>query len=117
MTVYDTGCLYSTVKNTSGKTRTFGFIPPHGRVLDADEEYSIFGDIRNALGGNRGSEHSVHRRDMAAFEAALAAGDMQILATPAQVLIDSDTGDSKIIGLDAGTLSDIDPCWYNSIGE
>lgn len=115
MTLYNTSCLYSTIKNTSGKSRIFGFIPPHGRTLAANEEYSIFGDIRNALGGNRGPERSVARRDMIAFEAAIASGDLQILETPSQIIVDSVTGDSKILGLASGVLSDIDPCWYDSV--
>ena len=29
--IYDLGCLYSTVKNISGGTLRFGFLPPHGK--------------------------------------------------------------------------------------
>jgi hypothetical protein len=57
----DTSCLYSTIKNTSGGIKNFGFLPPHGRTLANNEEFTIFGDVRQALGGNRGNERSVQR--------------------------------------------------------
>ena len=116
MPIYSTTCLYSTVKNTSGVTKTFSFLPPHGRTLDEDDEFSVFGDIRQALGGNQGSEHSVKNRDRVSFEQAIARGDLQILQTPSPILIDLDTEESQMLELDGGVLSAVDPCWLVSIG-
>ena len=111
----DTACLYSTVKNISGVAKIFGFLPPHGRELAVDEEFTVFGDVRQGLGGNRGSERSVHRRDNAAFEAAIEEGDLEILNTPSPVLQDTDTGLPKMLQLASGTLTGVDPCWHNSL--
>lgn len=111
----DTSCLYSSVKNISGVQKIFGFLPPHGRTLAVDEEFTVFGDIRQGLGGNRGGERSVARRDNAAFEAAVESGDLQILSTPSPVLQDTVTEAPKILQLSSGTLSQVDPCWFNSI--
>ncbi len=116
---FDTSCLYSVVKNTSNKRRVFGFLPPHGRELDADEEFVSFGNIVDNLGGNRGSEPSVKRRDQVAFERAIADGDLKIMSTPAVILRDIDDNSGltvKMLQLNAGVLEDVDPCWLNSVG-
>lgn len=117
MATMDTTCLYSTVKNTSGVTKTFGFLPPHGRELENNEEFTVFGDIRQGLGGNRGTERSVQRRDNAAFEAAIEAGDIEILQTPSPIVQDTVTDAPKMLQLTSGTLSTVDPCWYNSVSS
>ena len=111
----DMSCLYSTVKNISGVKKVFGFLPPHGRELDVNEEFTVFGDVRQSLGGNRGAERSVQRRDHSAFEAAIESGDLEIIQTPSPVLQDTDSGDPKILNLTDGTLSAADPCWFESI--
>ena len=94
---------------------TFGFLPPHGRQLESNEEFTVSGDVRQNLGGNRGSERSVHRRDNAAFEAAIEAGHLEILETPSPILQDIDTGLPKQLQLASGSLTTVDPCWHNSI--
>jgi hypothetical protein len=111
----DTSCLYSTVKNISGTSKIFGFLPPHGRTLAVDEEFTVFGDVRQGLGGNRGSDRSVSRRDNAAFEASIESGDLEILSTPSPVLQDIATELPKMLQLSSGTLSTVDPCWHNSL--
>ncbi len=111
----DTSCLYSTVKNISGVAKVFGFLPPHGRTLAIDEEFTVFGDIRQAMGGNRGTERSVARRDNAAFEHAIESGDLEILNTPSPILQDVSTELPKMLQLDSGVLSTVDPCWHNSL--
>jgi len=115
MSQMDTSCLYSTIRNVSGVAKIFGFLPPHGRELAINEEFTVFGDVRQGLGGNRGSERSVHRRDNAAFEAAIDAGDLEIINTPSPILEDVDTGLPKMLQLATGVLSGVDPCWHNSL--
>ena len=110
----DTSCLYSTVKNASGGTRTFGFLPPHGRTLANNEEFTVFGDIRHSLGGNQGRERSVQRRAHIAFEAAVESGELEIINTPSMIIKDVDDDSSKMIQVDNGALSAVDPCWYSS---
>lgn len=115
MATLDTSCLYSTVKNVSGKTKKFGFLPPHGRELAANEEFTVFGDVRQSVFGNRGSERSVARRDIIAFEAAIARGDLEIVQTPSPILQDVTTLQARMLQVDNGTLSAVDPCWFNSV--
>jgi len=110
----DTSCLYSTVKNASGGTRTFGFLPPHGRTLADNEEFTIFGDIRHDLGGNQGGESSAQRRANAAFEAAVESGELEIINTPSVIIQDVGDNSSKMLQVDSGALSAVDPCWYSS---
>lgn len=117
MAVMDTSCLYSTVKNVSGGTKRFGFLPPHGRELDNNEEFTVFGDVRQNIGGNRGAERSVQRRDNSAFEAAIANGDLVIVQTPSPILQDTVSSASKMFQLASGSLSTVDPCWADSVSE
>lgn len=109
--VMDTSCLYSTVKNQSGRRMKFGFLPPHGVELANNEEFTVFGDVRQAIiSGDRVTA----RRSIQAFEAAVERGDLEIKATPSPILRDTSTHNPKTLNLTAGTLSEIDPCWHNS---
>jgi hypothetical protein len=113
--IIDTTCLYSTVRNISGGSKKFGFLPPHGRELANNEEFTVFGDVRQAVIGARGSERSVARRDIMAFEAAISRGDLEIVQTPAPILQDVTTNAVKMLQLDNGSLAAVDPCWTQSI--
>jgi hypothetical protein len=109
----DLSCLYSTVKNTSGSTRFFGFLPPHGKTLEADEEYTIFGNVHEAIIKTKSRVTSA--RNIHAFERALKDGDLTILSLPAPILEDQH-GEPKIIRIDNyGNLVTADPCWTVSI--
>lgn len=98
-----TTCLYTTLKNTSGARRTFGFIPPHGKTLDDAETVTIFGNILDYLRDNA--------RSRKAFETAVDNGDITLVETPSPMLLDATTGNSRILELDNGTLDDIAPCF------
>jgi hypothetical protein len=111
----DVSCLYSTVRNTSGLPRFFGFLPAHGRRLLADEEFTVFGDIREAV--INGAERVTSRRSMHAFESAIERGDMEIVNTPAVIFKDTVTGASKMLKLTSGVLGTIDPCWERSMSR
>ena len=111
----DTSCLYSTVRNVSGTKRTFGFLPPHGRELANNEEFTVFGDIRQSIGGSRGAEPSVQRRDRTAFAAAIANGWLVIVNTPSPVFKDIDGGAIKTLTLNDGSLTVTNPCWANEL--
>lgn len=108
----DIRCLYSTVKNTSGARCKFGFLPPHGRELDANEEFTVFGDIKQAIiRFDRGES----RRAIIAFEQALIDGALEIISTPNPILEDdSNPGSTKMLNLRNGTLGTLDPCWNTS---
>lgn len=106
-----TGCLYSTVKNASGGRKKFGFLPPHGRELAAGEEFTTFGDIKEAIIRHDRQEA---RRSIEAFESALRRGDIEILNTPAPVLEDDGNGVPQTLRLHNGTLGVQTPCWHTS---
>lgn len=105
----DTACLYSTVKNTSGVRKKFGFLPPHGRELAAGEEFTVFGDIKQAVIRH---ERTEGRRNMIALEQALKRGDLEIISTPGIILEDdSNPGSTLMLRLRNGTLGVTSPCW------
>lgn len=65
------------VINTSGENdKFFGFLPPHGRKLDSDASLDVEGDLRTVLGSGR-NRYS-RTREIAAFDAACARGDICI---------------------------------------
>ncbi len=111
MPTLDTRCLYSTVRNTSGGRKTFGFLPPHGRSLAANEEFTVFGDILQSL---IRFERSEARRSIIAFERALQRGDITIVRTPAPLFEDEVTEGTKMLRLNNGTFGAVDPCWLAS---
>ncbi len=109
----DTSCLYSTVKNTSGRPLTFGFLPPHGRKLAVNEEFTVFGDIKQAVIRH---ERTEGRRNMIALEQALKRGDLEIISTPGIILEDdSNPGSTKMLRLRNGVLGITTPCWNVSV--
>lgn len=95
-------CLYTTVRNTAGTSRVFGFLPPYGRRLDADEEFTSFGDLYDNLKNTRSRQ---------ALASAVLDGELQIVSTPAVIVEDSVTGDTKMLTLASGTVVVADPCW------
>lgn len=101
----------STVKNTSGRTMRFGFLPPHGVRLAPDEELTLYGDIRAAI--SRG-DPATDRRYHQAFKDALDRGDLQVTATPSQVLSDPDTGNVHTISVQGGALAISGAPWDES---
>jgi len=111
--VYDHSCLVSTVKNTSGQDKYFGFLPPHGKRLAADEEINVFGDLKEAV--NRGDRYG--NRSMNALLSALDNGLLTIISTPLPIAYDETDEVSKVIGLDNGALSLSAPCWETSLSE
>jgi len=115
MATMDMTCLYSTVKNISGGSMVFGFLPPHGRELANNEEYTVFGDIRALIGSNAGAEASVRRRAQVALEAALDQGYIEILNTPSTIVYDATLEAPKMVKVDNGAVAVADPCWHDSV--
>lgn len=109
-------CLYSTVRNDSGVSKVFSFLPPHGRRLAANEEFTVFGDIKQAIIKHDRLEA---RRAIIAFERAIQRGDMTILNTPSVILEDDANpgADPKMIRMHNGTLGLTDVCWAGSTSE
>lgn len=109
----DTSCLYSVVRNDSGRRKTFGFLPPHGRTLDDGEEFSVYGDVRQSV---LRFERTEGRKHIIAFEGALQRGDLTILSTPSIILTDDANPGAtpKAIRIHNGSLGLHDPCWTGS---
>lgn len=112
--VMDTSCLYSTVRNISGGRRKFGFLPPHGRELNHNEEYTIFGNVLEAV--VKDVERVTSRRHILAFERAVENADLTIVNTPSPILQDVKTLQSKMFKLQAGQLFLTDACWTSVSG-
>lgn len=113
----DLSCLMSTVKNVSGSKKKFGFLPPHGRELAANEEFTCFGDITEAI---LRFDRTNSRRNIAAFEAAVGNENptLEILHTPAPILESPDGTSTKMLQLNNnGSLGVVDPCWITSLSE
>lgn len=110
----DTGCLYSTIKNSSGVRMTFGFLPPHGRTLNSLEEYTVYGHVVEAV--SRGTQTQA-RRNQKALEAALNAGAIKIISTPSQIFYDANVGVAapRQLQVANGVISSVVPCWENTI--
>jgi hypothetical protein len=112
--VLHSGCFYTTIKNTSGRTLVASFLPPHGRTLAEDEIIHIAGDIRNAFPTGRGAGS----RKLDAFLSAVEAGLLTITSTPAPFLIDEVTGDHKVLTLHSGSAQFDASCYsHSSVSE
>ncbi len=96
-------CINTTVRNMSGKAAVFGFLPPHGKKLEAGEEYTFFGSIENHL------SRITSGRKRAGFTAAVQSGDLVVVSGPTPILYDATLDVSKTIKLDNDTFSTTDP--------
>lgn len=107
---YDLGCLYSTVKNISGGTKKFGFLPPHGKELASAEEYTVFGNVLDAIAN--GFDRACSKRSVSSFENAIDTQLLEITATPSPILKDSVlTARSFMLTCASEVLGVDDPCW------
>lgn len=107
---YDHTCLVSVVKNISGVNKSFGFLPPHGKELEIDEEVNVLGNILEAV--NRGDRFG--NRSMNALLDALDHGLLALTSTPAPVVYDATDGVSYVMGSDNAVLTLTSPCWEDS---
>lgn len=97
--------LYTTVKNTSGAARVFGFLGAHGKRLANNGTYTVPGDLVAAVGkGGRGGQ-----RQFKALEKALEDGTLVITKSPAVYLTDEDDGSIDQVNLDTNTLGTKSP--------
>lgn len=101
-------CFFSTVR--AKERGIFGFLPPHGRELQVDEQFTCFGSIYEAIIPH-GRDSA--RRSILAFEKAVNEGKLVIVRTPAPILEDRTTLEVKMLDLNGGVLGVTDPCWAN----
>ena len=76
--------LYTTVQNTSGADRVFGFLSKHGKRLANNATFTVPGDLVGALGAQRS------QRQFQAFERALNSGALTIIKSPSVYILDED---------------------------
>jgi hypothetical protein len=95
--------LYTTVKNTSGAARVFGFLGKHGKRLAHNETYTVPGDLVAELGAKRSL------REFTALEKALETGDVVIVNSPAVYLTDIDDGSIDQVQVDDGAVETRSP--------
>lgn len=95
--------LYTTVVNTSGAARHFGYLGAHGITLAADAQYSHPGNLLRQVARKP--------RQLAALQADLAAGVLEIMNTPAVVLWDNTRDEAKVLTLADGALAAADSGW------
>lgn len=104
----DTTCVFSVVRNVSGQSKNFPFLPPHGKELADQEEYSIFGSVLEAVTRSNDRDGNRFNNDL---EAALERGDLEIRTLPKPILLDESLLVTKMITLQGGSLVLEDPCW------
>ena len=90
-----------------------GFLPPHGRELANNEEFTVFGNILDAVAQYNG-DRVTSRRHITAFATAISEGDIVIVHTPAPIFKDATSGAIKMARTNSGTLGIADPCWANA---
>jgi len=102
-------CHKSTIRNISGETRTFAFLPGHSHKSLADgEERSFNGDVRETI-----SRRS--KRGFTAMVNAIEDGRMDILRTPNPIVYDHTADEPRMLKLAGGTVTWVDPCWANNV--
>jgi hypothetical protein len=109
-------CLYTTVRNISGATRYFDYLPPHGRRLADDEEMSVPAELLPWM-----NRCGINMRKLRGFAADLTACNIAIVQTPQQhVHVVGEEGDLDVfrtvtIHRDPATDEDVvvavAPCW------
>lgn len=98
-----TTCTSTTVRNISGKTLYFGYLPKHGRQLIDGEEYTFYGDLSAYLAGNR-RKQDAYLRD-------LDHGYLALVSTPAPHYYDADLDVTKTLAVANNAIATADPCW------
>jgi hypothetical protein len=146
-TLPQTADLYTTVKNIAtnipntaaglpGSVGTqyiqmfFGFLPPHGRLLSAGEEVTVFGTLANwitrfttndrarrsletALSGIQTSQVGISGYSTAKWGRNIGQC-LQIISTPAVFVKDTQTAQVGKFAATANTATFVTPCWDNT---
>jgi hypothetical protein len=102
-------CLLTTVKNISGASKFFGFLPYNGQTLAANGTLTVLGDLMDAAcRGGKPARYAQLIRD------AIDADQLEIVSTPAVILYDATLANSKMLSLINGVLYRADPCWAST---
>lgn len=84
------------IRNATGGTRFFGFLPPHGKRLANGETFTFPGNLEALLMSN------TKKRQRDSYLRALGDGSLRLLKIPAPVYFDATTDRGQTL-----TLSDI----------
>ena len=68
------------ITNTSGETRHFGYVPPHGTDIEDGAYVTVEGDLRTVLAGGRGRYSRT--RELTALDEDVDAGNVTIEELP-----------------------------------
>lgn len=109
----DTTCIQTRVKNISGSSKFFGFLPPHGQTVADTADVLIDGDLVDTL--MRGGRQN--KRKIAALKDALTNNYIEIIKSPGLFLYDSALTVVKTVKINNGTLSGEDPCYGSYTGN
>lgn len=113
MPTYNTDCLKTTVKNTSGLDRTFTCLPGSPRIGSGDE-YSFNGDLVALVAGVGGA---YGRRKLKSLAASMASGALTIIKRPEPILA-NDAGDPKMLAVTGtNTVEAVAPTFTESESE
>lgn len=93
--------LTTTLRNMSGATKRFPFLPPHGVKLADGESFTCDGDIRARLAN--------HPRKFAGLNKALNDGDLVIVESPDEFYYDETKDYTKVIKVVNGAVVIRDP--------
>ena len=105
----NTACLYTSLRNASGKERFFGFIGPRGKTLAPNEVVTVRGNLVSTLGAMTSA-----RRFQALERSLDQHQSLEIVYTPAVHLYDPVTERTRVLALQGGVLGLVDPCWDSS---
>jgi hypothetical protein len=97
-----TACYKTKVRNISGADRVFGWVPPHGKKLEAGEEYEIYGDLSAHLAGNK--------RQSDGFQRDVDNGRIAVVSTPIDHHYDTVHAETKLLGIHDHAVRMDDPC-------
>lgn len=100
-------CLFTTVVNTKGTKLPAPWLPPHGRIMEVDEEVSVFGGVEALVARN----HNNTNRTQKGLFYCLENEFVQIKKTASVVLFDAVAETTKVLRLNSTTLGTINPCW------
>lgn len=97
--------LYTTVQNTSGSAKVFGFLGKHGKRLADEETFTVPGDLVGALGAERS------QRRFKALERALLDGAIEITKSPSVYLRSEDNSGTAELAAQGRVLGTTAPSY------
>lgn len=114
-----TQCLSTTVRNVDPADIAvyYGFLGPRGATLQPGQEFTVLGGFESLLSlGINGVTGDIIRRE--AFRAAVDAGSLAIVRTPAPHSYDPVLNLTRMITIVNGVPIVEDPCWgnFSSVG-